>query len=145
MGRSYSMDLRERVVASVNEGCSRREAARLFKVSDSCAVKLLQRVAATGSAAPARQGRPPGGGKLSPHRDFLIARVHEKPDITMPELAAELLAAHGVAVTAPSLSRLLCAAGFSYKKNAAGERAGTPGRGRKAPRLDRASSADDAS
>ena len=144
MGHSYSMDLRERVVASVNEGLSRREAARLFKVSDSCAVKLLQRVAATGSAAPARQGRPPGHGKLSAHRDFLIASVNEKPDITMPELAGKLLAARGVAVTAPSLSRLLCAAGFSYKKSAAGERAGTPGRGREAPRLDRAATTADA-
>ena len=115
MGHCYSMDLRDRIVAGVNEGLSRREAARLFKVSDSCAVKLLQRVAATGSAEPARQGRPPGQGKLAPHRDFLIARVHEKPDITMPELAAELLAARGVTATAPSLSRVLCAAGLSYK------------------------------
>jgi transposase len=38
----------------------------------------------------------------------------------MLELAAELLAARGVAVTAPSLSRLLCAAGFSYKKTLLG-------------------------
>lgn len=144
MGHSYSMDLRERVVARVNEGHSRREAARLFKVSDSCAVKLLQRVAATGSAAPARQGRPPGQGKLAPHRDFLLARVKEKPDITMPELAAQLLAARGVRVTAPSLSRLLCAAGFSYKKSPAGERARTPGRGREASRLDRTTPASDA-
>jgi transposase len=145
MGHSYSMDLRERVVASVNEGLSRREAARVFKMSDSCAVKLMQRVAATGSAAPARQGRPPGGGKLAPHRDFLITRVTEKPDITMPELAVELLAARGVSATAPSLSRVLCAAGFSYKKSAAGERAGTTGRGREAPRVDRTAPAADAS
>lgn len=136
MGHSYSIDLRERVVASVNEGLSRREAARVFKMSNSCAVKLLQRVAATGSAAPGRQGRPPGGGKLAPYRDFLIARVTQKPDITMPELAAELLAAHGVSATAPSLSRVLCAAGYSFKKSAAGERAETAGRCREAPHLD---------
>lgn len=76
----------------------------------------MQRVATTGPAAPARQGRPPGQGKLAPHREFLIARVTEKPDITMPGLAGELLAACGVSATAPSLSRVLCAAGFSYKK-----------------------------
>jgi transposase len=123
MGHSYSLDLRERIVALVRDGCSRREAARHFGVSDSCAVKLLQRVEATGSPEPARQGRPAGQGKLAPHRDFLIARIDEKPDITMPELAAELLAAQGVEVRPPSLSRFLCKAGFSYKKSPVGMRA----------------------
>ena len=77
MGRGYSMDLRERLVAGVNAGLSRRGVARLLKVSNSCAVKLPQRVAKTGSSAPTRQGRPPGGGKLSAHRDFLIVRRRE--------------------------------------------------------------------
>ena len=39
--------------------------------------------------------KPEGGwrySKLDPHRDFLIRRVAEKGDITMPQLAAELLA-----------------------------------------------------
>ena len=134
MGQSYSVDLRERIV--VRQRGSRREAARHFGVSDSCAVKLMQRVAATGSPEPARQGRPPGQGKLAPHRDFLIARVKEKPDITMPELAAELLAARGVATSAPSLSRLLCKAGFSYKKSPSGGGARTRRRGRKATPVD---------
>ena len=38
MGKSYSMDLRERIVAQVAAGGSRRGAARRFGVSDSCAV-----------------------------------------------------------------------------------------------------------
>ncbi|WP_374577254.1 hypothetical protein [Phenylobacterium sp. J367] len=69
------MDLRERIVAHVSAGGSRRGAARQFGVSDSCSVKLLARVERTGSAAPARQGRPTGGGKLAGHLDFLIASV----------------------------------------------------------------------
>ena len=72
MGKNYSPDLRERIVARVAAGGSWRGAARQFGVSDSCAVKLLARVGRTGSAAPARQGRPPGGGKLAAYRDFLI-------------------------------------------------------------------------
>lgn len=120
MGKGYSLDLRKRVVARVRSGHSRREAARHFGVSESCAVKLMQRVETTGSPAPARQGRPPGGGKLSPHRDFLIERVKAKCDITMPELAEALMKERGVEADTSSLSRVLCRAGFSYKKSADG-------------------------
>src|SRR5579859_5828726 len=120
MGKSYSLDLRERIVARVGSGVSRREAARHFGVSESCAVKLLGRVAKTGSASPARQGRPPGGGKLAAHRSFLIAEVQAKPDISMPELAARLEVACGVKVSPASLSRVLCKAGYTYKKTADG-------------------------
>ncbi len=99
MGKSYSLDLRERIVARVAAGGSRRGAARHFGVSDSCAVKLLARVGQTGSAEPARQGRPPGGGKLAAHRGFLVDHVRAKPDITMPELAARLKAERGVSAS----------------------------------------------
>jgi transposase len=104
-------------VARVKSGHSRRDAARHFGVSESCAVKLMQRVETTGSPAPARQGRPPGGGKLAAHRDFLIERVKAKNDITMPELAAELMKERGVEADPSSLSRVLRKAGFSYKKS----------------------------
>jgi transposase len=120
MGQPYSMDLRKRVVSRVRDGHSRREAAGHFGVSDSCAVKLMRRVETTGSPAPARQGRPPGGGKLAPHRDFLIERVKAKNDITMPELAQALMKERGIEADPASLSRLLCKAGFSYKKTTDG-------------------------
>ena len=96
MGASYSTDLRDRVVALVDSGRSRRAAARHFAVSDSFAVKLVQRRDATGSVAPARQGRPPGSGPLSACLAFLIAQVETTPDISMPELAAVLEAERGV-------------------------------------------------
>ena len=51
MGKWYSSDLRERISAHVASGGTRRGAARLFGVSPSCAVKLAQRVAQTGSTA----------------------------------------------------------------------------------------------
>lgn len=117
MGKSYSLDLRERIVAHVLAGGSRRGAARQFEVSDSCAVKLLARVERTGSPQPARQGRPPGDGKLAAHRAFLVEQVEARPDITMPQLAARLEAERGVIASPASLSRVLCAAGFTYKKS----------------------------
>jgi transposase len=122
MGRSYSLDLRKRLIDRVAGGQSRRGAAEDLAVSASFAVKLAARHEQTGSLEPAPQGRPLGTGKLDPYRDFLIGRVREKPDITMPELAAELEAQHGVAADPASLSRYLCKVGFSYKKNAAGSR-----------------------
>src|SRR5262245_26292887 len=78
----------------------------------------MQRVAAAGSPAPAPQERPPGRGKLDPYQEFLIGRVRAKPDITMPDLAAELHDVHSVEADPASLSRVLCKAGFSYKKKA---------------------------
>jgi len=120
MGKSCSLDLRERVFAFVGCGGSRRQAASHFDVSASFAVKLWRRLEKTGSLEPARQGRPLGGGKLANHCDFLIAQVEKRPDITMPELAAQLEAERGVKASPASLSRFLCRAGFTYKKNAAG-------------------------
>ena len=58
-----------------------------------------------------------GDGKLSAHRGFLIEQVEAKPDITMPELVARLEAERGVRANPASLSRVLCAAGFTYKKS----------------------------
>jgi transposase len=120
MGRSYSLDLRERVIDFVGAGGSRRQAAGHFSVSPSFAVKLWRRREKTGSPAPAKQGRPAGGGKLASCREFLIACIEKRPDITMPELAAILEAERGVKASPASLSRLLCKAGYTYKKNASG-------------------------
>jgi transposase len=136
MVHCYSLDLRARIVAFVEAGHSCRAAARHFGVSDSCAIKLLQRQRQSGSPAPARQGRPPGSGKLAPYAAFLIGIVEAKPDITMPDLAARLFAEHGVHADPATLSRLLCRHGFTYKKTAAGFGMRTPRRAGGAPRLD---------
>ena len=47
----------------------------------------------------------------------LRERVKAKVDITMPELAEALMKARGVEADPASLSRVLCKAGFSYKKS----------------------------
>jgi transposase len=128
MGRCHSLDLRARVAARAREQGS-RAAARHFQISASSAVKLMARIRATGSAAPAAQGRPRGSGKLGPHEAFLIAQVEKKPDITLPELAALLLAERGVGADPSALSRVLAKAGFTYKKSADGDRTRTRGCG----------------
>jgi transposase len=96
MGHCYSLDLRVRVTAFVEAGRSCRVAAQHFGVSDSFAIKLVQRTRHFGSSAPARQGRPPGCGQLVSYETSLIQTVEAKPAITMPELAARLLEEHGL-------------------------------------------------
>jgi transposase len=121
MGKPHPIELRERVQGEIASGHSRRAAAQRFKVSASFAVKLAARVARTGSAEPARQGRPPGNGKLAPHLPALLRWVEAEPDMTMPELAAKLLAEKGVKAHPASLSRVLIEAGLSFKKNSCGQ------------------------
>ena len=56
MTAPLSADLRERLVRAVAAGSSARAAARRFEVSPSAASKLMRRVRATGSTAPAKVG-----------------------------------------------------------------------------------------
>ncbi len=120
MGKPLSADLRARIVEDISRGNTRRGAATRFGVAASTAVRLQAHFEETGSVAPCRLGRPPDTGKLGRNRDFIIAQVEAKPDITMPELAAVLLAERGVKADPSNLSKFLCKQGFSYKKNAAG-------------------------
>lgn len=120
MGTCRSEDLRLRVVEAVAAGSSRRSAADRFSVSVSSAIRWTARAASEGSPAPRKQGRPAGKGPLVDHLDYLIGVVEAVPDITMPELADRLLAERGASAAWASLSKLLCRAGFTYKKTADG-------------------------
>jgi transposase len=122
MPKAYSRDLRERVARFVESGRSCHAAAAHFSVSVSFVVRLIRAFRTTGSLAP----KPSGGrrhAKLEPHRAFLLARIEEKADMTMPELATELVAATGTRADPASLSRWLIRNGYRFKKNLAGSRA----------------------
>lgn len=122
MPHPLSNDLRDRVVAYVEAGHSCHEAAERFDTSASFAINLMSLWRETGRVEP----RPRGGfrhGKLAPHRDFILAIVAARHDITMPELAQELLMAKGVEIDPSNLSKFLIACGLSFKKNSSGQRA----------------------
>lgn len=55
--------------------------------------------------------------RCAPSVDAIIAKVEAQPDITMPDLAAWLETQHSVSADPSNLSKLLCRAGFTYKKN----------------------------
>jgi transposase len=124
MARPYSLDLRERVVSAIAAGGTCREVASMFDVAVSTVVKWSGRQRETGSAA----AKPMGGRRhypLEAERDFLLARVREKPDITLRELAAEL-AERGLSVSHVSVWNLLRREDQSFKKNRSRHRAGSP-------------------
>ena len=116
MARPYSLDLRDRVVSAVAEGMSCRAAARRFGVSAASAVKWCQRQRRTGSAAASRMGgRRPYA--LAAERDWLLARIAEKPDLTLRALAAEL-AERGVKVSYFAVWHFFDHEGMTFKKKA---------------------------
>jgi len=87
MASSFSTDLRQRVLAFMEGGHSAGEAAQRFWVSRSFAVKLKASWRRWRSLAPGKRGRPRGRGKLQAHHGYLMARLAEQPDVTMPALA----------------------------------------------------------
>jgi transposase len=89
---------------------------RRFAVSPSAAIKLMQRVRATGSAAPARYGghrRP----LLAPHEAELRGLVEATPDITLAELQGELRRRRGVVAGLSTLHNTLRRLGLRHKKS----------------------------
>lgn len=56
MGKPYSLDLRKRVVAAIEGGMSRNQAAKQFGVAISTAIGWMQRVDETGSVEPGQMG-----------------------------------------------------------------------------------------
>ena len=116
MGKSLSLDIRERVVALVDEGLSCHEAARGLRISAASAVRIMQRKRRTGGVKTAPQGRPRRS-KLDRVSNWLKSRVDGEPEITMPELAEALKLEHDLTATPAMLSRhLIHRLGYTYKK-----------------------------
>jgi transposase len=134
MPRSYSGDLRERVIEVVEmQGASRREAAERFDISASSAVKWLQRWSKSRSAKPK-----PRGGSVSPleaHKESILALVAEQPDLTLNETLVKLLKRR-IRTSKSALSRFFARHGITLKKKPASRGTTTRGGGPRASTLD---------
>jgi transposase len=133
MPKSYSGDLRERVIEAVEMGASRHEAADRFEVSVSSTVKWLQRWRESRSAAPK-----PRGGSVSPLEqlaDRILAVIAEHPDLTLMEMVAELRRWR-IRTSKSALSRFFARHDITLKKKPASCRTRASGRGPGAPTLD---------
>ena len=116
MGRAYSQDLRERVMAAVDSGTGAYAAASIFRVSVSYIYKLLGRRKMTGETS----ARPWAGGpkpKLAAYDEVVRARVMSEPDATLAELQAWLVAEHGLKISIGCLWKRLRHLGLTLKKS----------------------------
>src|SRR5215468_8439382 len=115
MARPYSQDLRDRVVGSVASGRSCRATAALFVVSIASVIKWTQRWRATGTAAAKQMG----GWRqllLKREREWLLARLAEKPDLTLRAVMAEL-AERGTPASYGAVWRFFKYEGITFKKS----------------------------
>jgi transposase len=133
MPGAYSADIRGRVIARVESGSSRREAAEQFEISPSSAIKWVACYRATGSCA-----AKPRGGSTSPleeHTYFLLALIEDQPDLTLDEVVC-VMRKHKIAGSRTSVWRFFKRHDITFKKKPARGRAGTCRRGAGAPALD---------
>ena len=115
--KAYSEDLRSRVVAAVDGGMSRGEAARTFGVSPATIKRYLRLRRQTGGLAPRpRRGSPPV--KVGPLAAALPPRLEAAPDATLEEHRAWYEQASGVRVSAATMSRAIAVRlGWTRKKS----------------------------
>jgi transposase len=115
--KPYSEDLRKKIVAAVERGMPKTEAARTFGVSLSSVKRYTRLVAREESLAPRK-----GGGR-PPKADAAVARLLEEDVAVRPyaaahERAAFLRTASGIELSASTVRRLLRRLGFSQKNGA---------------------------
>ena len=125
MGQPYSEDLRERVVGAIEGGMSTGEAAKRFCVSKAAAGAWARLKRATGSVAPARQGKPPGS-VLDAHADFIFDVIAAAPDTTLEEMADRLARERGLKVVYKRCGSSSTGAALRIKKDRSRERARAP-------------------
>ena len=121
MGKPYSMDLRERVVAAVEiGGMSCHQAAAQFGIGVSTAIVWVRRLRETGSVAPGKMGGHKPKAISGEHRVWLVQRIKDR-DFTLRGLVVEL-AARGLKVDYRSVWEFVHAEKLSFKKKRGGWR-----------------------
>ena len=115
MARALSVDLRDRVVAAIASGLSRRQAAVRFGVSAASAVRWQQLANQHGTPARQQQGDDRRSMGIEAHAGLILEAYKATPDITLAELQA-LLADHGTEVALGTIWRFFARRGITRKK-----------------------------
>ena len=118
MGKTLSIDLRVRLVAAVSESMSRRGAAERFGVSAASAVRWVEAVSKTGTAAAKPQGGDTRSHRIDAFSGVILAAVAAQKDISPVELAELLRTEHGASFAASTVWRCLDRHGMTLKKTA---------------------------
>lgn len=112
---AISEDLRIRIVRKVASGLSRHKAAALFEVSASSAIRFAKRYEEEGTVA--IKPRPPRKRRLDAFGDAIRGLIGAKPDMTLEEISARLLADQDVRASTSTIDDWLKANKLTYKKN----------------------------
>lgn len=115
MGKPHPLELRERVVAFVDEGHTHRAAAVHFRVSPRLANDMIILRRQTGSLVPKPQGHGGKVGKLRDQHEWVRQRLADNGDLTLDDLVVELVE-RGVRVHRSAVGKLLNRLGLSHKK-----------------------------
>ena len=94
MGQSLSIDLRERVIAAIDEGMSCQAAAVAFRGSAATAIRWHKRHHETGKFAPQASGGDIRSRRVLARRDDMLMIWETRKDIALGELR-DALAANG--------------------------------------------------
>lgn len=114
--KSYSLDLREKIIASHQEGVSIRKLAKQFRVSRGMVWNLIKLKRKTGSIEPkkATGGKP---SQLKGKEQELSAMVKEYSDYTLEEYCEYWDEQTGVRVSASTMCTELQKIRWTIKKN----------------------------
>src|SRR6266704_7192469 len=115
MGKPYSLDLRERVVAALEGGMSTAQAAIHFSIGKATAGSWGRRKRSQGDVRPAKQGKPKGS-VLDAHEAFILGVLREQPDTTLKEMVERLAAERGVRVVTTAVWKFLDRHDQTHKK-----------------------------
>jgi transposase len=114
--KTYSQDLREKMLAAVDRGMPRREAVGVFGVSPATLKRWLRRRRETGSVAPKRRpGLKPRIGAAEERR-ALWHQLEEHPEATLEEHRELWEREQGVRVSVATMSRAIRRLGWTYKQ-----------------------------
>jgi transposase len=116
MSKSLSVDLRDRVVAAIDEGMSCRRAAARFGVSASSAIRWRSLKLKRGDVRPGPLGGDRRSGRIEGHSALILSLLEQKPDATLAELRAGL-GARGIGVGMGTLWRFFDRRRITLKKS----------------------------
>lgn len=117
MAKPLSIDLRDRLIDSVNSGSSGHSAADRFRVVPSTVSKLMKRFRETGTSAPRQQGGDRKSAAIEAHAGEIVALVEARADVTLAEIAAHIEQRHGRRFAQSVIWRCLDRRGLTFKKN----------------------------
>jgi transposase len=113
--KAYSLDLRTKIVAAVEDGRPKSEVARVFGVGLSTVKRYLQQQHQTGSLAPKRH---PGGTPSIPPDQYplLWAQLDAHPTAFLDEHCRFWEATTDTRVSTSTMSRMIRRLGWTRKK-----------------------------